>query len=99
MAVIVLFGVQIACQQTFVSLGNAPVSLFLALLRKVVLLIPLIYIVPMFMDNKCNAVFLAEPIADFIAVSVTAIMFYIVFRKSMNKISIKENINDNNKYI
>ena len=98
MAVIVLFGVQIACQQTFVSLGNAPVSLFLALLRKVVLLIPLIYIVPMFMDNKCNAVFLAEPIADFIAVSVTAIMFYIVFRKSMNKISIEENINDN-KYI
>lgn len=86
MAVICMFGIQIACQQTFVSLGNAPVSLFLALLRKVILLIPLIYIVPLFMENKCDAVFLAEPIADFIAVSTTAIMFIIIFRKSMKKI-------------
>ena len=88
MAVICLFGIQIACQQTFVSLGNAPVSLFLALLRKVILLIPLIYIVPLFMDNKCNGIFLAEPIADFLAVSTTAIMFIVVFNKSMKKISI-----------
>ena len=88
MAVICLFGIQIACQQTFVSLGNAPVSLFLALLRKVILLIPLIYIVPLFMNNKCNGIFLAEPIADFLAVSTTAIMFIIVFNKSMKKISI-----------
>ena len=86
MAVICLFGIQIACQQTFVSLGNAPVSLFLALLRKVFLLIPLIYIVPMFMENKCDAVFLAEPISDLIAVSTTAIMFIIIFKKSMKKI-------------
>ena len=88
MAVICLFGIQIACQQTFVSLGNAPVSLFLALLRKVILLIPLIYIVPLFMNNKCNGIFLAEPIADFLAVSTTAIMFIVVFNKSMKKISI-----------
>lgn len=87
MAVICLFGIQIACQQTFVSLGNAPVSLFLALLRKVILLIPLIYIVPLFMNNKCNGIFLAEPIADFLAVTTTAIMFLIVFKKSMKKIS------------
>jgi Na+-driven multidrug efflux pump len=86
MAVICMFGIQIACQQTFVSLGNAPVSLFLALLRKVILLIPLIYIVPLFMENKCDAVFLAEPIADLIAVSTTAIMFIIIFKKSMKKI-------------
>ena len=86
MALICIFGVQIACQQTFVSLGNAVVSLFLALLRKVILLIPLIYIVPLFMENKCNAVFLAEPIADLIAVSTTAIMFIIIFKKSMKKI-------------
>ena len=92
MAVICLFGIQLACQQTFVSLGNAPISLFLALLRKVILLIPLIYIVPMFMENKCNAVFLAEPIADFIAVSVTGIMFLVIFKKSMNKI--KSNIEE-----
>ncbi len=86
MAVICLFGIQLACQQTFVALGNAPVSLFLALLRKVILLIPLIYIVPLFMNNKCDAVFLAEPIADFIAVSVTGIMFLIIFKKTMNNI-------------
>ena len=90
MAVICLFGIQLACQQTFVSLGNAPVSLFLALLRKVILLIPLIYIVPLFMENKCDAVFLAEPIADFIAVSTTGIMFLIIFKKTMKKIEIKE---------
>lgn len=87
MGVICLFGIQIACQQTFVSLGNAPVSLFLALLRKVILLIPLIYIIPLFMENKCDAIFLAEPIADFLAVTTTAIMFLIVFKKSMKKIS------------
>ena len=86
MALICIFGIQIACQQTFVSLGNAVVSLFLALLRKVILLIPLIYIVPLFMENKCNAVFLAEPIADLLAVSTTAIMFIIIFKKSMKKI-------------
>ena len=87
MAVICLFGIQIACQQTFVSLGNAPVSLFLAIFRKIILLIPLIYIVPLLMENKCDAVFLAEPIADFLAVSTTAIMFAIIFKKAMKKIS------------
>lgn len=86
MAVICLFGIQIACQQTFVSLGNAPVSLFLAIFRKIIVLIPLIYILPSIMENKCNAIFLAEPIADFIAVSVTATMFYFIFKKSMKEI-------------
>ena len=81
-----MFGIQIACQQTFIALGNAPISLFLALLRKVILLIPLIYILPLFIDKKVNAVFLAEPIADFIAVTTTFIVFTIVFRKTMNKI-------------
>ena len=89
MAVILIFGVQIACQQTFVSLGNAPVSLFLAIFRKIILLIPLIYIVPLFMDNKCDAIFLAEPIADFLAVSTTATMFYFIFRKTMRNIEQK----------
>lgn len=91
MAVICLFGIQIACQQTFVSLGNAPVSLFLAIFRKVIVLIPLIYILPAIMENKCNAIFLAEPIADFVAVSVTAIMFYFIFKKSMKEIEKGEN--------
>ena len=91
MAVICLFGIQIACQQTFVSLGNAPVSLFLAIFRKIIVLIPLIYILPSIMENKCNAIFLAEPIADFVAVSVTATMFYFIFKKSMKEIEKGEN--------
>lgn len=88
MAVIFLFGIQIACQQTFISLGNAPISLFLALLRKVILLIPLIYIVPLFLENKCLGVFLAEPIADVIAVTTTLIIFIKTFNKTMKKIEV-----------
>ena len=94
MACICLFGIQIACQQTFIALGNAPISLFLALLRKVILLIPLIYILPTFIENKTNAIFLAEPIADFIAVTTTLITFLIVFKKTMKKIEIKEEIKE-----
>ena len=86
MACICVFGIQIACQQTFIALGNAPISLFLALLRKVFLLIPLIYILPNLMDNKINAIFLAEPIADFVAVTTTFITFIYVFKKTLNKI-------------
>lgn len=76
-----LFSIQIACQQTFISLGYAKISIFLALLRKVVLLIPLIYIMPMLLTgNKVNAIFLAEPISDTIAVIVTSIAAYINFK-------------------
>ena len=92
MFMIFLFGIQIACQQTFISLGNAPISLFLALLRKVILLIPLIYIVPLFTENKCLGVFLAEPIADFIAVTTTLILFITTFNKTMKKIETNENL-------
>ncbi|WP_195952780.1 MATE family efflux transporter [Clostridium saudiense] len=87
MALSGIFGIQIACQQSFIALGNAKTSLFLALLRKIILLIPLIYIMPIFISNKTTAVFMAEPVADFIAVSTTAILFYIQFKKAMNEIS------------
>ena len=80
MAVSVIFGVQISCQQTFIALGNAKTSVFLALLRKVILLIPLIYILPAFMEDKLVAVFLAEPVADVIAVTTTSILFYRTYR-------------------
>lgn len=76
-----MFSIQIACQQTFISLGNAKTSIFLALLRKVFLLIPFIYILPMFMENKVNAVFIAEPVSDTIAVIVTATVAYFSFKK------------------
>ena len=78
-----IFGIQIACQQTFISLGNAKCSLFLALLRKVILLIPLIYIMPCLMVDQTTAVFLAEPIADILAVTTTAILFAVQFRKAL----------------
>ena len=76
-----LFGIQIACQQTFIALGNAKKSIFLALLRKCILLIPLIYIFPLFIANKTFAVFFAEPVADVLAVMCTATMFYFEYRK------------------
>lgn len=83
MAATGIFGVQVACQQTFVALGNAKTSLFLAALRKIILLIPLIYILPHFFADKSFAVFLAEPVADVLAVCTTATMFFFQFRKSM----------------
>ena len=74
-------GFQLTCQQAFIALGRAKVSLFLACLRKLILLIPLIYILPSFMENQTLAVFLAEPISDIIAASVTAGMFFYNFKK------------------
>lgn len=90
MAVLGIFGIQIACQQTFIAIGNAKISLFLAVLRKIILLIPLIYIVPMFTTNKSFGVFLAEPIADTLAVTVTAISFIFIFKKAMNQTKLIE---------
>lgn len=86
MAVNCVFGAQIACQQTFIALGNAKCSLFLAVLRKIILLIPLIYILPLFMADKTTAVFLAEPAADILAVSCTVILFSREFKKAMAKL-------------
>ncbi|MGL4791082.1 MAG: MATE family efflux transporter, partial [Anaerotignaceae bacterium] len=103
MAVSLLFGIQLACQQTFIALGDAKTSVFLALLRKVFLLIPLIYILPavlpesissifvtpelyslLYNPHKVFAIFLSEPVADFMAVTVTAILFKINFKKILD---------------
>ena len=70
-----MLGMQFSCQQTFVALGQAKVSLFLALLRKIVLLIPLIYILPHFLSNQVFAVYLAEPVADVCAATCTGLVF------------------------
>lgn len=90
MAASLLFGIQISCQQTFIALGNAKASVFLAVLRKIILLIPLIYILPLFLENKVNAVFLAEPVADIIAVTITAILFTIQFKGVLKELNTKE---------
>ncbi|EKV57059.1 MATE family efflux transporter [Brachyspira hampsonii] len=88
MAASLIFGAQTACQQTFVALGNAKISAFLAILRKVILLIPLIFILPIFFENKVMAVLLAEPIADFLAVCTTVTLFTISFKKLLKNSSI-----------
>lgn len=86
MACMVLFGIQIACQMTFTSLGNAKASIAVAIMRKFVLLIPLIYLLPqMFKENQTMAVYLAEPVADFFAVAFTCVLFVFQFRKSLKK--------------
>ena len=90
MAGSILMGAQIACQQTFIALGNAKTSAFLALFRKILVLIPLIYLLPMFFTDKVFAVFLAEPIADTLAVMTTVILFVRYFRNLLQDMEAKE---------
>ena len=85
MAGIFSLGFQISCQQSFMALGQAKVSLLLACLRKIILLIPLIFILPIFFDNKVFAVFLAEPVSDIIAAAVTTITFLTQFNRILKK--------------
>ena len=82
-AVLCIFGIQIACQMTFVSTGNAPCSIIVAIVRKFILLLPLIYLVPQLVSDKTMGVYMAEPVADVIAVSFTAILFAVQFKKSL----------------
>lgn len=88
--VMVLFGIQIACQMTFVSIGNAPCSILVAVVRKFVLLLPFIYLFPHLMADQTSAVYLAEPAADLLAVTFTAILFAVQFTKSLNPPSDKD---------
>ena len=82
---IFLFGVQSSCQQTFVALGEAKISLFLALLRKIILLIPLIFILPLLLSDKVFAVWLAEPVADILAATTTGCMFAYRFPRILRR--------------
>ena len=77
-----------ACQMTFTALGKAVDSIIVAVMRKFVLLLPLIYIMPNIVTaDKTNAVYMAEPIADFLAVSFTAVLFIFEFKKALRSIS------------
>ena len=83
MAACVIFGIQIACQMTFNALGNAVESITVAVVRKFVLLIPLIYLMPMLLKgDQAKAVYMAEPIADVIAVMFTACLFFFRFKEN-----------------
>lgn len=82
----IIFGIQIACQMTFVSLGNAPSSVIVAVMRKFILLLPLIYIMPQILENQTMAVYIAEPIADILAVTFTTVLFIFQFKRALAKI-------------
>lgn len=83
--VLCIFGMQVAAQMTFISLGKALSSITVAVVRKFVLLLPLIFIVPHFVDDKTMGVYLAEPIADTLAVTFTTILFVFQFRKALRE--------------
>ena len=85
MACIFSMGFQLSCQQSFMALGQAKISLLMACLRKIILLIPLIFILPLFFENKVMGVFLAEPVSDIIAALVTVIMFFTQFKTILDR--------------
>lgn len=91
MAVVGLFGIQIACQITFGALGNAKASILVAVMRKFVLLIPLIYLMPAILSgDKTRAVYMAEPVADILAITFTGILFIFQFKKSLAEMEQKK---------
>ena len=81
-----IFGAQIACQMTFISIGNAKASIMVAVVRKFVLLLPLIYLVPQLVPDQAMGVYLAEPIADVIAVTFTVLLFRGQFQKALKSL-------------
>lgn len=84
LAVSAIFGIQLACQMTFTSLGRAKASIMVAVMRKFVLLLPLIYLMPrIFAEDQARAVYMAEPVADVLAVSFTVVLFYFEFRRAL----------------
>ena len=85
-AALCIFGIQIACQMTFVAIGSAMSSIIVAVMRKFVLLLPLIYIMPRLVENKTTGVYMAEPVADVLAVTFTASLFAFQFTRAMKKI-------------
>ena len=88
-----LFGIQIACQMTFTSLGKAVNSIVVAVVRKFVLLLPLIYIMPHVVSNPTVGVYMAEPIADVIAVTFTSVLFAVQFKKALAEIRSESKVN------
>lgn len=81
LAMLLIYGIQVACQYSFVALDQASKAIFLTIWRKIIILIPLIFILPHFVPDAVLGVFLAEPIADTIAVCTTGPMFYFYYRK------------------
>ncbi len=95
-AVLCIFGAQIACQMTFVSLGKALSSVTVAVMRKFVLLLPLIYLMPAIMEDDTLAVYAAEPVADLLAVAFTVVLFALQFRRVLREMERHENEQNDN---
>lgn len=88
-----LFGIQMACQMAFTSLGKAAQSITVAVMRKFVLLLPLIYLMPVLLPgDKAMAVYMAEPIADALAVTFTSVLFFFTFRKVLRGMDKNANV-------
>lgn len=85
MAGMLVMGAQSACQQTFLALGEAKISLFLACLRKIILLIPLALILPAIGGLGVWGLFTAEAVSDVIAASVTTTLFFIRSRRLLKE--------------
>ena len=83
MAGMVIFGVQMTCQSTFMALGQAKISLFVAMLRKVILLAPLAFFLPR-ITNSAMSIYYAEPISDFTSVTVCSLLFLLNFKKILS---------------
>lgn len=81
LSMLLIYGIQVACQYSFVALDQAPKAIFLTVWRKIILLIPLIFILPLIFTDAVMGVYLSEPVADTIAVCTTAPMFYFYYRK------------------
>ena len=79
-----IYGLQIICQHIFVSLGQVKISLFIAVLRKIILLVPLIYILPRFFDSKQFGVIVSEPISDIISATTAITLFIIYYKKRLH---------------
>lgn len=93
MSMSAIFGIQVACQYSMVALGNAPIAIFLSVYRKILLLIPLIFIMPGLVEDKAAGIFMAESIADTLAVCTTAVCFFFSFRKLLKKLEAIDNKN------
>lgn len=86
MAGMLVFGLQNGIQPTFLALGQAKVSLFIAVLRKIILLIPLAIILPHFMGVM--GVYWAEPISDTISAATASMLFLLNIRKILSEESL-----------
>ena len=86
-------GVQIGCQNSFLALGKSKISLLLASLRKIILLIPLTFILPLFFNEK--GIFIAESVADGLAIAVTFVCYLLLFKKYLHGAKKVENNNEN----